>query len=222
MSLDASQVVNSLIAFYRSKGADLSYLLGDPIFQKLPLEERVNGIKAQANTLLEGIPQGLNRQEKNLVWGDVVGGTMTGAGIVGGISHWAAKSHPGMGSLFSHAPSRYKALATIIVPTLVAGAVAGGLAGWAKADTLHQSRKALRNQLQNTARNPSDANALGTLSTAHLHNQTAISRMNILNKIQDKLDNVLTGGYVNDVMQEQAMDSYAHFKNEADLAPKRK
>lgn len=187
MSLDSAQVVNGLISFYKRKGADLSYLLGDPIFNKLPLEDRVNAIKLHAHEILEGTPAKLNSQERGLVFGEA-GAAAMGTAIAGfGLAKTVLASPKYLDSI-----ARNKAFAVMGGTALLSGVLGGALVGRFKADNLYQQRQSVRRELVNTARNPTTDNAIGALSAKPLYNHLSVSRENIVSKIIGKMDNLVS------------------------------
>lgn len=205
MSLDSAQVVNSMISFYRRKGADLSYLLGDPVFTKLPLEDKVEAIKNHATTLLNGTSSRLNQQERGLVRGEI-GGAMVGGALTGFGVAKAVMNNTGYGN----ALARNKALAVTAGVAALSGLGAGALMGRIKADKLYSQRQAIRNELFRTAKDPSTDNALGVLSAGHLHNNLSLSRENILDKVMKKVDHFVSENQ-SDIFKKNFKDQYESF-----------
>lgn len=206
MSLDSPQIVNSLISFYKRQGADLTYLLGDPIFQKLPLEDRVNAIKTHAATILAGTPERLNKEERSLIKGEIGAGAVGGAITAFGIGK-AVMSNPS----FAHTISKHKALALMGGMAVVAGALGGLAVGRLKTDSLLQKRHAIRNELALAASQPSTNTAIGVLSSAPLHSITSVNRENILGKIVHKLDDIVQGP-IKETLTEEFPRQYVQFR----------
>lgn len=188
MSLDSHQVVHSLLSFYRRRGADLTYLLGDPIFDKLPLEDKVEAVKIHAGTILNSTPESLNKDERSLVRGEVVSGALMGGLTAFGVGR-AVLHNP----VFAETVARNKALAAMAGGVIVAGAGAGYLLGKFKTDQLKDARLSVRNELQRTVANPTMENSLGVLSAGHLHARTSIGKANIIAKVMSKIDDVAQG-----------------------------
>lgn len=168
--------------FYKSRGVDMTYMLGDPIFQRLPIEDRVAAIKEHAATILAGTPEKLNREERGMVWGETGLGALTGAGVGFSIGKFAL-SHPHLKDLIP----KSKALALASGFALLGGAASGALIGRLKSDQLYGGRQALRSSLHSAAINPSTTNAIGVLSTSPLYSITSVNRHSLINAAMGKL-----------------------------------
>lgn len=164
MALDNNQVVQSLVAFYKSRGVDLTALLTDPFFNGLPLEDKVNTIKERAGEINAHSSTTLSAFDKKQI---LMEAAMKGLGVgaTGAALLYQALSH---GSLVPG--SAKKAMAFAVIPSLLAaGMVGGGLAA-AKINNVKKDKLATMNDLRRVQQNPSTDNALAVLAAINLAN----------------------------------------------------
>lgn len=206
MSFSNEQILNSLISFYARKGVDMSYVLGDPIFQKLPIEDQVEAVKKNANKILAGTSQGLTGQEKRIIWQNALGNTVlagsAAAGVVG-----AALHNP----IFKNTMNRNKSLAFAGGTALLIGAGAGYLSGRLATDNSIASRRAIRKELETTSQSPTNDNALGVLATSHMHSRTSEPRRDLTNKILNVISNYTSGDVMKKRLQEDFETNYHYY-----------
>lgn len=209
MSLDSSQIVHSLIAFYKRRGADLTYMLGDPLFDKLPIEDKVNAIKTHASTILASTPAGFNRDEKKLIAGEVIAGGLTTGLAAYGLGR-TVFGNPAFANTFA----RNRAMAAAGGVAVVGGLLGGAMIGRLKADSLEQKRLAIRNELARTVNHPSAENAIGVLAATPLHHHMSAGRANIISKIINKIDDLALKPVV-DRTEEHFNKQYRYFEDKS-------
>lgn len=173
------QLVLAMIRAYKDRGIDMSALLDDYMFTKLPAVSKIRAIQAHAAELHNGInPKFTKLDYKNLgVHGvfDALAGGVAGATIGAGLH---ALNPMGM--------TRGKAMLSGALITAAVGAMAGSL----KAVSNVGDRKDLRTSLAIAKANPTPENAIGVLSTNHMTAGSHRLRDEILNRVgsamQDK------------------------------------
>jgi uncharacterized protein YcfJ len=151
-----NKLVAQLIAFYKSRGIDLHYLLDDPYFTSMKLEDQVRVIKENAEELEHGsrsTTYNISKFDWTKYKRGVMEGTVAGA-LAGGSVGMQLKG-------FSRAS---------ILPTLTAAAMGAG-AGALSSIVLKaidsekgiQQRIAINNALKNVVKDPSDETAFRVL-----------------------------------------------------------
>lgn len=157
--MNESQVVAALLQFYKRQGIDLHYVLDDPVFDKLPLQAKVEAIKTHAAEIVEGTHPGLGKAERGSILTRALTlgakGGMTGAALGASLGAVARGAKPYM-------PATIGA---------VSGFTAGVANGLLEARQNIAAKRAVRNQLQAVSQDPSDSNALGALSIRGIHNR---------------------------------------------------
>lgn len=187
MALTNEQVVDSLIAFYKSRGEDLTYLLEDPIFARLPINDKIDAIKKHAATIHASSPGGLNKVEKAEVYGAGISGAVTGlgmgmAGIAGGMKLLEMAGKPLAAGMAAN-----KAMAFTVGTGLALGMGAAAIVGQAKAKTLAGARQETRHQLNQVMKDPSDINALGVFSVGSIYKREHKLRDALVNRVSDHI-----------------------------------
>jgi hypothetical protein len=211
MALNNQQVVDSLISYYKSNGEDMTYLLEDPMFNRMPIQDKVEAIKLHAKTFRDSSPATLNRAEKADLKASLLGSAITGigAGMLGvgaGIKLVSSVGVP----LAQHMKAHRIAAAVSIGSVLLASGAVSGILGYAKAKQLANARQAVRRQLLATQENPSDDNAIGVLaSKAQYSRDTAFSQA-LMGSVKN-LDptSTLNKKWVSD----QYVDTYKNFSS---------
>lgn len=186
MPLTNEQVIDSLLAFYQSRGTDLTYLINDPVFDKLPVQDKIEAIKKHAGVIHANSPSGWNAEEKAHLKAGI------GMGVLGGIGTGMLAAHVAKAALSSAGPlasamAANKATAAVLGFGALIGSTMGGVTGYLKARSDIDSRHVLRDQLGATARDPSNSNAIGVLSVRDQYQREHTLRHLILDKVQDKL-----------------------------------
>jgi len=205
MSFSNEQILNSLISFYARKGVDMSYVLGDPIFRKLPVEDQVEAIKKNADRILAGTSKTLTKPEKRLIWQNALGSSIlagsAAAGVVGAVMRNPA---------FSNTMNRNKSLAFMGGTALAIGGAAGYISGRLGTDDSVASRKAVRKELELTAKTPTNENALGALAASHLYSQVSAPRRDLAAKIINVINGQVSGGAMRERLQSDFENSYRY------------
>ena len=171
--MNDQQVVASLLAFYKQQGMDLSYVLDDPIFIKLPIASKIEAIKKHAQEIVDGTSPGFNKIDRNAILThaakSIIAGGFTGASLG---AAWGS-TVPGF------SPRN----------TAIIGALAGATAGLGNSalGRYHElsARRAVRDQLQAAAENPSDTNAIGALSVQGVHSRQGDARNEIIDTLRN-------------------------------------
>jgi len=172
------QLVLALIKAYKDRGIDMSYILDDPIFSKLPAPSRIKAIQTHARELHSGVPSNLTGSD----YGRLASSTVFTA-LPGALAGW------GIGSaLASQIPWGVNKYSGAAIGATVMG-LAGALAGGTKALSSIDDRRQIRNQLDQTARDPSTENAIGVLSTKHMHTSGRDLRDKILEMVSGNIIN---------------------------------
>jgi len=178
--MNDEQLVSALIASYRARGIDMSYLLSDPLFEKLPGAVKVQAVQAHAKELAEGINPGFTRNDYTRVGVESayagVRGAMLGAPIGAALS--AASGGLGM------SPLKAALLAAGVLGLTGASVGAFGALGGVG------QRKALKTSLRAVSVDPSPIAAIGALSSSHNSTESRSLREKILNRVSDDLSNV--------------------------------
>lgn len=171
--MNDQQVVSSLLAFYKQQGMDLSYVLDDPIFLKLPLASKVEAIKNNAQEIVDGTSPGFNRIDRQAILARTARSILAGGMAGGSLGAALGAGIPGFD------PRR----------TALIGAITGAASGLGS-EVLGRSqellaRKAVRHQLEAAAANPSDVNAIGALSVRGIHGRQGAARDQIISSLQE-------------------------------------
>ena len=171
--MNDQQVVSSLLAFYRQQGIDLSYVLDDLIFTKLPLASKIEAIKTHAQEIVDGTSPGFNKVDRNAILARTARSIVTG-GLTGG----------SLGAALGAGIPGFDPRKTAII-----GAVTGAASGLGSAVLSRigevSSRKAVRGQLEAAAKNPTDVNAIGALSIQGIHGRQGAAREQLVQSLQE-------------------------------------
>ena len=151
--MNESQVLSSLIEFYRQQGVDLHHVLDDPVFQSLKLQEKVNALKEHAAEIVAGTHPGFNKSDRQLLAARALR-----YGLQGGIA--GATAGAALGAVARGAKPYIPALLGAV--TGISAGLAGGLI---ESRQNAAQRKAVYAQLRALSKSPTDANAIGVLST---------------------------------------------------------
>jgi uncharacterized membrane protein len=151
-----NKLAAQLIAFYKSRGIDLHYLLDDAYFTKLPLKDKIRIVKEHAEELEHGtrsnrydISRFDVRQYKRGIGEGAVAGALAG------------------GSVGFHLKGLSRASFLPTITGAAMGAVAGGLSSavlkMLDAEKGIRQRVAINGALQNVIKDPTDENAFNVL-----------------------------------------------------------
>lgn len=155
--MNESQVVAALLQFYKRQGIDLHYVLDDPVFDKLPLQAKIEAIKTHAAEIVEGTRPGIGKAERGSILTRALTlgakGGVTGAALGASLGAVARGAKPYM-------PAAIGA---------VSGFAAGVANGLLEARQSVAAKRAVRDQLHAVSQDPSDTNALGALSIRGIH-----------------------------------------------------
>jgi hypothetical protein len=188
MPLTSDQVVNSLIAFYKRHGADLTYLLGDPIFQSLSLTDRVEAVKQHAEEILKHSSTGISREEKSQIKANTLVSGLTGGMAASSIvNQILPRLAPSM--------ARNRAVMMTGAAGVLTGLAIGAASGFLQSRKTHDARQALRYQLGQVVVNPSDENAIGVFSIGAQHQRNSIMR----NALIDRASSTMNGRLEHDL-----------------------
>lgn len=172
------QLVLALLTSYKNRGIDLSKLLDDPIFDKLPALSKIHAIQTHAGTLHDGVSTTLSGNDyKRVLMNSLFSGV---AGAVTGRSLGSA-----LGSPNGITPGTAGLMGGII------GGAAGALTGGLSAVSSVSNRRDLKHALNVARVDPSVVNALGVLSTSHVNSESRSLRDDILDRISEKADKAI-------------------------------
>lgn len=173
IELTDDQIVLALIAAYKSRGTDMSAMLDDPLFDKLPAATKIKAIQNHAGTIGEGIKPGYGKVDYTRIGANTLlsipGGAMAGAGI--GATLAARSGNLGVGALHG-----------ALMGGLLTG-TAGALASMFSSADDAARRKALKTVLTEAGNNTSVEKAIGALTTSHAGTRSSTLRKNILDRI---------------------------------------
>lgn len=171
--MNDEQLVSALIASYKSRGVDMSYLLSDPLFTKLPGPVQIRAIQDHSEELEAGINGSFNKREYVQIGAEA--GYNGFKGAVMGASVGAALAHqfpgPGIGPL----------KAALMAAGLLG--LTGASVGAFKASGGAGHRKALKTSLRTVSVDPSPINAVGPLSISHITSDSRSLKKEILDRI---------------------------------------
>lgn len=172
MPLTDDQIVLALIASYKSRGIDMSAMLDDPLFDKLPAAVKIKAVKDHAGTLSQGTASGYRKVDYTRIGANALlsmpQGALTGAGI------GAALATPGKYGVNS--------MHGALVGALLTGA-AGAISGYMASSEEANRREAIKNALEVAAKDRSVETAVSALTTSHANASSATLRKNILDRI---------------------------------------
>lgn len=195
--MNEAQIVAALLQFYKQQGVDMHYVLDDPVFSKLPLVTKIEAIKKHAAEIVAGTSPGLGRAETGALLTRAlrlgVQGALTGAAVGAGMSastaFMTAKKGAGFGA----------------VTGLVAGLGSGALGAYQQ----FADKRAIRDQLEATAKNPTDSNVLGALSIGAINQRRVISRDEILDAVRGATESAVSPDRIGQVLQFNAYHTEA-------------
>ena len=177
--MNDEQLVSALIASYRARGIDMSYLLSDPLFEKLPGAVKVQAVQAHAKELADGI----NDQFNGLDY------TRAGTSAFMGAAQGALMGIPIGASLAAAAPGGMSPLKAALLAAGALGLTGASLSALKASGGVGQ-RKALKTSLRAVSVDPSPIAAIGALSSSHNSTESRSLREKILNRVSDDLSNV--------------------------------
>lgn len=175
IELTDDQIVLALIAAYKSRGTDMSAMLDDPLFDKLPAATKIKAIQNHAGTIGEGIKPGYGKVDYTRIGANAIlsipRGALTGASI--GAALAARSGNLGVGALHG----------ALVGGTLtgVGGAITGAFSSLDETSR----RKALKAVMETAGANGSTQNAVKALTTAHAGMRSNTLRKNILDRISE-------------------------------------
>jgi len=161
------EIFQSLLDFYQTKGLDPGLVLRDPVFVRMPTEDKLNLVKKYGRTLAQGIPQGASSNDLKIMGKDSALGAAVGAGI--GLQ--AILAYAGM---TGSSPKAHLPLIPIIA---LGGAGLGAISsGNRYLDRLSQRRE-MRQELEHSSSSEKPAAGVGALTTAHIHSVAPQGRL---------------------------------------------
>lgn len=180
MPITNEQVIDSLIAFYKNRGADLSYLLVDPVFSSMSIQNKVEAIKRHAAELHQGINSNWTTENRGNIISNVIGGAVSGSlmGFSGGKAGLGMFQQP-----LASTMARNKVLATLAATGAVAGAIAGGVTSYLNQKEEQDTRKELKKAFGNLAQNPTDNAAVGIFPLTHQYEREHALRHGLVHRI---------------------------------------
>lgn len=186
MSLTSDQIVNSLIAYYKSQGIDLVYVLGDPVFQAMKLDQKIEAIKNNAQILAEGSK--ISRFGKADA-GNILSSAARGATIGLFTVPLAAATFLPRAS-FSNTKARLGAMAVGGAMGAIAGGISGAMSGALNNEQERAARNRLVDQIHRTGKDNSYQNAIAVLSKSRSFIGSPDPKLKdtILRTIADRVD----------------------------------
>ena len=182
--MNDEQLVSALIASYRARGIDMSYLLSDPLFEKLPGAVKVQAVQAHAKELADGI----NDQFNGLDY------TRAGTSAFMGAAQGALMGIPIGASLAAAAPGGMSPLKAALLAAGALGLTGASLSALKASGGVGQ-RKALKTSLRDVSVDPSPIAAIGALSSSHMSHESRAFR----EKLMDKVHEMTSGGVIQQI-----------------------
>ena len=176
------QIVKSLLEFYKEQGTDLYAVLDDPLFEKLPLEEKIRLLKKHSNDIIAGTKKDMSKEE--------IRNILLEAGLFGmGAGMMSASTAGAVANNFSNARIPYKYLA---LGALAAGGL-GAATSVMTSRNLINKRKTLVEKLRELQDTPTDNNAIKLLAlrnqqvhpNTHVHQEMGAMTKKLLEKIKE-------------------------------------
>lgn len=167
------QVIKSLIELYREQGIDVTAVVGDPIFEKLPLNIRIELVKKYANEISRDSRTELNRQDIKQILRETATGASLGA-VGGAIGAYR------VGHFFENINKN--SLRNPIAKTALIGGALGLATSSLRTISSLNSRRNLHSRALELAANPTDNNAIKLMAIRNMQ-PPVINRTNILNRI---------------------------------------
>ena len=209
-----ADVVDGLLQFYRSNGIDMTYLLEDPIFQAMPVTQKIAFLKREGGTILQNSSAGLTpAQKKSLVTEALAGGATGAAGAAFAAAKILSKA------IHNRALGKRTALIYGGLATAAGAGLAGG-AGYLRYRQEQQHRNDLRKNLAAVGLSPTTVNAIGVLNASYRSKLNNPDRDLLYNKVMEVAPHLNGGGIFtlgwNSAMtgpEEHASQAY-HVENE--------
>lgn len=174
MQLSDDQIVKILIAKYKNSGKDLANILSDPVFLGLPIRSRLEALRNNAPELAAGVNPSFSKHDLKTTLTDMGVGAFSGA-LAAPAVIWGSKG---------------KILSSPGLQTMLFGGLWGGLGGavLGGASSLDNKgyRSDVRKGLDNIRKNPSEEEAVKTLSD--------VQRVRGVS-IKNRLTNIFHGNY---------------------------
>lgn len=165
MTMTQDKVIDSMIAFYRQEGIDMSALFSNPVFNNLPLDAKVAAIKKYAAEIRDGTNPNYSKYEKGVIGVGALTGTISGmaAGSVGAAA--ALKAIEAVaGTALGLKMNHNKILAKVLLSGAIVGAGLGAMAGSMSEYRSKTYRGLVKDYAGKLAKDPTDVNAIGLLS----------------------------------------------------------
>lgn len=178
MYMTDDQLVLALINSYKSRGIDLSRMLDDPLFDKLPAASKIKAIQQYAGPLHEGVSGRFGKSDFGRMAVNATLGGATGALTGYGLGR----------SLAAHAAGGVTPLRGALTGAAILG-LSGAVAGGIKALSSVDDRRAIKNGLSQAQQNPSLENAIGVLSTRHMTSSSRSLKEGLLDHIASMINN---------------------------------
>jgi hypothetical protein len=189
-----AKLVAQLIDFYKAKGLDLHFLLDDPYFMALKLDQKIQAVKEHAQEILEGTPIGPSK----LDYKKFRNATLSGAAI-------GAFSGAASGLAATHLFTKGNFNPIVLGSSAIIGAAYGGLTGaWNERKNL-ANRAQIHNQLKRVVEEPTETNALHTLMLRNMQNKNLTGT----NKILDTFVGDQTNQFLKKIQEHAKNDTIA-------------
>lgn len=171
-TLTDEQLVLALIKAYRDRGIELSHILDDPLFLKLPARSKIQAIQNHAKEIHEGTSSAFTGTDYKRIGTNAIFSGIAGAATGATLGSQLAAAFP-------YGMNKYSGGLTGALLLGGAGALAGTIKSMGSVD----NRRALRNQLSKVSDDPSIENAIGVLSTKNMLSEGRDLRDRILDRV---------------------------------------
>lgn len=181
--MNEDQLVLALISSYKSRGVDLTRILDDPLFSKLPAITKIEAIQSHAKDIHDSVDGSFRGPDYGRVGFNALMGGLSGAALAYRMTPGLLHEIPLMDS------SSPLSLKNRLIAGGVIGSAVGAMAGSVKAMGDVADRRALKKELAIAVESPTPENAIGVLSSQHARSGGRTLRDAILNRIADTISN---------------------------------
>ena len=180
MSITSQEIILGLISYYKNRGVDLTALLGDPTFQSMKVEDKVQAIKDHAAEIHANSTSNYSKAEKQRM--------MLDAGLTSAIAIPAILTAMKSSVAKTWAPALHnQSLAVAAGGALLGGALVGAAKTYISAQMNRDARENLRRDLYRASINPTTSNAVGVLASNNVYQASHPLRSALVSRAQELL-----------------------------------
>ena len=209
MDLSHEDIIDGLMEYYKRRGVDMTYVLSDPVFDKMTINEKVDAIKKHAAEILAHSSGSLTSSEKKDI---ALKGAWNAVSTVPLLAPLVGGGYLAVAKTMAAKPS-FRAAALWTLGAAGAIGIGKGLVSY-----LGQAkdRKDTREQLTNYINNPVTMNAVGVLSANRASNLESPGRQALVNNVL----NILSKNFYTSANPNEGVFNITHtIYNEPDPMP---